>query len=59
MENCTIRASKAMEAIFIEILPKDAKKAAKVEKAMMGIQTSIEEFINAGREKVKDVLPKL
>jgi len=59
MTNYTIRASKAMEAVYLSTLAVDPVMAADVERAMMNIQLSIEEFINHAREKSKGVLPKL
>lgn len=59
MTNYTIRASKAMEAVYLATLSADAVLAADVERAMMNIQLSIEEFINSAREKSKNVLPEL
>lgn len=59
MTNYTIRASKAMEAMYLSALSKDPLLAADVEAAMMNIQLSVEEFINIAREKSKNVLPKL
>lgn len=59
MTNYTIRASKAMEAVYLSTLSTDPILAADVERAMMNIQLSLEEFINCAREKTKDVLPKV
>ena len=59
MTNYTIRASKAMEAVYLSTLAADNIVAADVEKAMMNIQLSVEEFINFAREKSKHVLPKV
>jgi len=59
MTNYTIRASKAMEAVYLSTLEADNLAAADVEKAMMNIQLSVEEFINFAREKAKHVLPKI
>ena len=59
MTNYTIRASKAMEAVYLSTLAADSIKAAGVESAMMNIQLSVEEFINSIREMSKHVLPKI
>jgi len=59
MTNYTIRASKAMEAVYLSTLSADPAMAVDVERAMMNIQLSIEEFINYAREKSKNALPKL
>lgn len=59
MTNYVIRASKAMEAIHVEILMEDAVKAAQFQKAMMNIQLSLEEMINFVRLKSKNVLPTM
>lgn len=59
MTNYTIRASKAMEAVYLSTLAADSIVAPDVEKAMMNIQLSVEEFINFAREKSKHVLPKI
>lgn len=59
MTNYTIRASKAMEAVYMSTLKTDPALAADVERAMMNIQLSIEEFINTVREKSKNVLPTI
>lgn len=59
MTNYTIRASKAMEAVYLSTLSVDPVMAADVERAMMNIQLSMEEFINNAREKSKGVLPKM
>lgn len=59
MTNYTIRASKAMEAIYRATLGADAAMAADVERAMMNIQLSIEDFINVAREASKNALPQL
>lgn len=59
MTNYTIRASKAMEAVYLSTLSGDAMLAADVERAMMNIQLSVEEFINFAREKSKNTLPSI
>lgn len=59
MTNYTIRASKAMEAVYLSTLAGDKIKAAGVESAMMNIQLSVEEFINFTREESKHALPKI
>ncbi len=59
MKNYTVRASKAMEAIYISTMSDNAQMAVDVEKAMMNIQLSIEEFINIARENSKNSLPKI
>lgn len=59
MTNYVIRASKAMEAIHVEILVNDAVKASHFQKAMMNIQLSLEEMINFVRLKSKNVLPTM
>lgn len=48
------RASKAMEAVYLSTLAADKMVAPDVEKAMMNIQLSVEEFINFAREKFKN-----
>eukprot|EP00903_Cladosiphon_okamuranus_P017788 g16373.t1 len=58
MTNYTIRASKAMEAVYLSTLGAGSIAAADVEKAMMNIQLSVEEFINFAREKTKHVAPR-
>ncbi|CAM9103710.1 unnamed protein product [Sphacelaria rigidula] len=59
MTNYVIRASKAMEAIHVEILVNDAVKASHFQKAMMNIQLSLEDMINFVRLKSKNVLPTM
>ena len=59
MTNFVIRASKAMEAIHVQVLVEDAVKASHFQKAMMNIQLSLEEMINFVRLKSKNVLPKM
>lgn len=59
MTNFVIRASKAMEAMHVEILVSDAVKASDFQKAMMNLQLSLEEMINFVRLKSKNVLPKM
>lgn len=59
MTNFVIRASKAMEAMHVEILSSDACKASNFQKAMMNLQLSLEELINFVRLKSKNVLPKM
>ena len=59
MTNFVIRASKAMEAMHVEILVEDVVKASHFQKAMMNIQLSLEEMINFVRLKSKNVLPKM
>lgn len=59
MTNYTIRASKAMEAVYLSTLAADSIVAPDVERAMMNIQLSVEEFINFARERSKHVLPKI
>ena len=59
MTNYTIRASKAMEAVYLSTLAANNVVAPDVEKAMMNIQLSVEEFINFAREKSKHALPNI
>lgn len=59
MTNFVIRASKAMEAMHVEILVSDAVNASNFQKAMMNLQLSLEEMINFVRLKSKNVLPKM
>lgn len=59
MTNFVIRASKAMEAMHVEILVSDAVKASNFQKAMMNLQLSLEEMINFVRLKSKNVLPTI
>lgn len=59
MTNFVIRASKAMEAMHVEILVSDAVKASSFQKSMMNLQLSLEEFINFVRLKSKNVLPTI
>lgn len=59
MTNYTIRASKAMEAVYMSTLAEDPAAATTVEKAMMNVQLSIEEFINLARQESKNALPSI
>lgn len=59
MTNFVIRASKAMEAIHVEILVSDSVKASHFQKSMMSLQLSLEEMINFVRLKSKNVLPSI
>lgn len=59
MTNFVIRASKALEALHVQILVEDAVKAANFQRAMMNIQLSMEEMINFIRLKSKNALPKM
>lgn len=59
MTNYVIRASKALEAIHVEILGQDAVRASHFQKAMMSVQLSVEENINFIRMKSKNALPNL
>lgn len=59
MTNFVIRASKAMEAMYIEILQEDAVKAQHFQRAMMNLQLSLEEMINFVRLESKNVLPNI
>lgn len=59
MTNFVIRASKAMEAMHVDILVQSASDAATFQQSMMSIQLSLEEFINFIRLKSKNSLPEL
>lgn len=59
MTNFVIRASKAMEAMYMEILVTDSVKASEFQKSMMNIQLSLEELINFIRLKSKNALPNI
>lgn len=59
MTNFVIRASKAMEAMHVEILVIDVVKALHFQKAMMNLQLSLEEMINFVRLRSKNALPTL
>lgn len=59
MTNFVIRASKAMEAMHVDILVENSSDAAKFQQSMMSIQLSLEEMINFIRLKSKNSLPQL
>lgn len=61
MTNFVKRASKAMEAMHVEILVKDSRiqVAEDFQKSMMSIQLSLEEMINYIRLKSKNSLPNI
>ena len=59
MTNFVIRASKAMEAMHVDILVENASGAEKFQQSMMSIQLSLEEMINFIRLKSKNSLPQI
>ena len=59
MTNFVIRASKAMEAMHVDILVQSSSNAENFQQSMMSIQLSLEEMINFIRLKSKNSLPEL
>lgn len=57
--NYIIRASRAMEAILVGARSYNRDESEYVEKAMMSIQLSFEEYINFIRHESKEALPVL